>query len=228
MNASAQIAARTSFVFRSAAHLLRIEPQRAATIAELLDGLRTCSDASIFEHTFQTLREHHFITRGFSNDFAHWVLAACNEATLAEQLTAVDVREFTDIAELRKRLVDILEEYVFRRPDAAQRPGFEPFYFCASELFVVPTPYQARNLAEFADCLRQVSVHSIHYHFVDARLRLKLDSNNFSVWLEEALGLHDAAQAIKRIDIYTLTLEGVRQRILQVVQKAMDSSRSEA
>lgn len=219
-----QRAARTAFQFRSAAHLLRIEPLRATTLAELLEGLRSCSDASIFEHTFQTLREHHFITEGFSNDFAQWTLAACNEAPLAERLAAVDIREFTEIAGLRERLVGVMDEYVRMHPQSAGRTAFEPFYFSASELFVVPTPYQAHTLEEFASSLEKVSVASIHYHFVDARLRLKLDSNNFSVWLEEALDLRDLAQQIKRIDIYTLTLEGVRQRILEEVRKVLNGA----
>ena len=59
----------------------------------------------------------------------------------------------------------------------------EPFYLMASDLVVVPTPYVARNLEEFSDGLRKVSIHAIYYHFIDARLRLKLNTNDFSIWL---------------------------------------------
>jgi len=50
-----------------------------------------------------------------------------------------------------------------------------------------------------------VSIHSIHHHFIEARLRLKLASNDFSAWLEKELGLRQAAASLNRIDIYTLT-----------------------
>jgi hypothetical protein len=93
----------------------------------------------------------------------------------------------------------------------------EPFYFMAADLVVVPTPYVGRNLDEFADGLRKVTVHSIYYHFIDARLRLKLNTNDFSIWLDQELNLSAAAERLNRIDIYTSTLEGVRRSILRII-----------
>src|SRR5207302_1682793 len=87
--------ASSPFRFNSASHLLRIGKEKANSLEELLEALRTCPEASIFQHTFQTLEEHHFIREGFSNDFSHWAFAACNEMGLAERLAALDVREFT-------------------------------------------------------------------------------------------------------------------------------------
>src|SRR5215470_11307871 len=210
--------ARSPFYFNSAAHLLQIGREKADCLEELLEAVRSCPDASIFQHTFQTLEEHHFIKEGFSNDFSHWAFAACNEVELAERLAAIDVREFTSIPSLRERLVRIIEEYLQKNPRAASRAAMEPFYLMASDLVVVPTPYVARNLEEFADGLRKVSVHGIYYHFIDARLRLKLNNNDFSVWLERELDLAQAGARLNRIDIYTSTLEGVRRSILKVIE----------
>lgn len=209
--------ARAPFYFNSAAHLLRISRDKAMNLQELLEALRTCSDACIFQHTFQTLEEHHFIREGFSNDFSHWAFSACNEVELAERLAALDVREFTSIAALREQLVRLLEDHLRKSPRAATRAATEPFYLMASEVVVVPTPYVARNLQEFADGLRKVSIHGIYYHFIDARLRLKLNNNDFSVWLEQELDMGQAADRLNRIDIYTSTLEGVRRSILKVI-----------
>src|SRR5216684_2327448 len=66
-------------------------------------------------------------------------------------------------------------------------------------------------------CLRYVSIHSIYYHFIDARLRLKLNNNDFSVWLEQELDMAGAARRLNQIDIYTSTLEDVRQSILRAI-----------
>ena len=213
--------ARSPFYFNSASHLLRIGREKATTLAELLEAIRTCPESSIFQHTFQTLAEHHFISGGFSNDFSHWAFASCNEVELAERLAAIDVREFTSIATLRERLIHIIETYLQKNPRAATRTAMEPFYPMASDLVVVPTPYVARNLEEFADGLRKVSIHAIYYHFIDARLRLKLNSNDFSVWLEKELDLPQAADKVNRIDIYTSTLEDVRRGILKVIESEM-------
>src|SRR5438552_16990887 len=214
-------AAPSPFHFNSSSHLLRIERERADSLGELLDALRSCPDESIFQHMFQTLQEHHYIREGFSNDFAHWAFAACNEIGLAERLAAVDVREYTSIKALRETLIGIVEEYLKKNPRTRERTAFEPFYFCASDTVVVPTPIVARNLAEFAEGLKQVSISGIHYHFIQARLRLKLNSNDFSVWLEQELDLGTLADRINRIDIYTSTLQDVRRQILKIIEKAL-------
>ena len=66
-----------------------------------------------------------------------------------------------------------------------------------------------------------MTVHSIHYHFIEARLRLKLVSNDFSVWLDAEMGQHQLADRIETIDIYACTLEDVRRKILQIVRGAL-------
>jgi Family of unknown function (DUF5752) len=210
------------FYFNSSEHLLRIGRQHAATLPELLEALRTCPDDSIFQHTFRTLQEHHFIRQGFSNDFAHWSLSACNEPVLAEQLASVDVREFTTIEGLRRRIVEIVGDFLEKHPQSASRSVHEAFYFCASDLVVLPTPFVADSIEAFVEALKQVSVHSIHHHFIEARLRLRLMSNDFSQWLQEEAGLPNVADAIERIDIYTDTMEGVRQQIARAVQRSLN------
>jgi len=210
------------FYFNTSENLLRIGRERAATLAELLQALRSCPEDSIFQHTFRTLQEHHFIRQGFSNDFAHWSVSACNEPVLAEQLASVDVREYTAIEGLRNRMVQIVDEFLKENPRAGGHAADEPFYFCASDIIVLPTQFVADSLPAFLDGLKKVSIHSIHHHFIEARLRLHLMSNDFSQWLEEEIGLAHTAESIERIDIYTNTMEGVRQQIARSVEQVLN------
>src|SRR5712671_4040298 len=209
------------FYFNTSAHLLRITRQKANTLSEFLTALRECPEGSIFQHSFRTLQEHHFIREGFSNDFAHWAVSACNEPSLAEGLASVDVREFTSVAQIRERFIQIVESFLQRSPAAANRAARETFYFCSSESVVIPTSFVAHSMQDFAEGLRRVTVHSIHHHFIEARLRLKLMSNDFSQWLYEDMGLTEAARKLNRIDIYTATLEDVRQQIVRIVERAL-------
>src|SRR3954453_20112564 len=209
------------FYFNTSEHLLRIRQQKHNRLDELAQGDDTCPDDPNFEHTFRTLQEHHFIKQGFSNDFASWTLSALDEPMLAEQLASVDVREFTAIEGLRRRMVEMIGDFLHGNPKSASRSGSEPFYFSASELVVLPTNFSADTLRGFLDGINQVSVHSIHHHFIEARLRLRRMSNDFSTWLEEDVGLADAAEAIERIDIYTNTMEGVRLQIARIVSQAI-------
>jgi hypothetical protein len=207
------------FYFNTSAHLLRITKYKANNLAELLDALRECPEDSIFQHAFRTLQEHHFIRAGFSNDFAHWALAQCNEPGLAEALASVDVREFTSVSAVRERFIQILDNYLKGAPNVGTRPADETFYFCASDIVVLPTSFEGRTMQEFTEGIRRVTVHSIHHHFIEARLRIKLMSNDFSQWLHEDVGLTEAARKLNRIDIYTATLEDVRQQIVQIVER---------
>lgn len=210
------------FYFNTSENLMRIGSQKAANVSELWQALQTCPDDSIFQHTFRTLQEHHFIREGFSNDFAHWCLSACNEPVLAEQLASIDVREFTAIDGLRRRMVGILNDFLKHRPQSGSKPAHEAFYFCASSIVVLPTQFAPDTLPGFVAGLKAVSVHSIHHHFIEARLRLHRMSNDFSNWLEQEVGLTQAAEAIERIDIYTQTMEGVRQQIASIVEQSMN------
>lgn len=209
------------FYFNTSEHLLRIGKERATTLPELLQALQTCPGDSIFQHTFRTLQEHHFIREGFSNDFAHWSHFACHEPVLAEKLASVDVREFTMIDGIRGRMVEIVSRFLEEHPKSSRGSVNEPFYFCASESLILPTPFVADSLPAFLDGLKQVSIHSIHHHFIEARLRIHLMSNDFSQWLEEEAGLPLIADSIERIDIYTNTMEGVRQQIARLVEEAL-------
>jgi hypothetical protein len=215
------VQAKAPFEFKSAAHLLFIERERASSIHELLKALQSCPEESIFQHTFRTLEEHHFIKEGFSNDFAHWAYTELGEVGLGERLASLDVREFTSLAALRARLVQVVEEFASEHPKSRERTAPMPFYFCSSKTIVLQTQRHAANLLEFIDGLRQVSLHSIHYHFIEARLRRKLESNDFSIWLLRDLGLERESALLNHIDIYTSTLEGVRRKIIQILQNAV-------
>jgi hypothetical protein len=214
--------AQKPFYFNTSENLLRIGRQKATNLSELLDALQTCPDDSIFQHTFRTLQEHHFIRQGFSNDFAHWCLFALNEPALAEQFASVDVREFTAIEGLRRRIVEILDEFLQTNNRSGNRPAHEPFYFCASDIVVMPTGFRPDTLPGFLDGLNQVTVHSIHHHFIEARLRIHRMSNDFSQWLEAEMRLPEIADAVERIDIYANTTEGVRRQIARIVSQAMN------
>jgi hypothetical protein len=210
------------FYFNSAAYLLEIDREKAANVGELLEALRNCSEDSIFQHTFRTLQQHHFITDGYSNDFAYWAHLARDEEGLAKKLADVDIQSVTSIQDLRAEIVQIVEGYLRREPASRNRPALKPFCFCSSKTVVLPTTYMANSLNEFADALEKVSVHSIHYHFIEARLRLKLKTNDFSQWLDRELGRKQEAVRLDGLDIYTSSLEEIRNQMIAIVRDAVN------
>jgi hypothetical protein len=208
--------AQNPFQFVAVSYLTRIGNQTATTLAELRDGLEKCSDASIFYHTFQSLGRHHFLTEGFSNDFAQWVLSALNRAELAEQMAALDIRSYTELSELRNDLLRITDEFCTAYPQE-----LEPFYFCETIEVTVPKNSQAWTLEEFRNGLEHLGHGAFHYHLLISRLRLQLRSNDFSEWFTKELGLESLANRTNGIDIYTNTLDSARSKLLLFIDKEL-------
>ncbi len=211
--------AETPFEFFTVAYLTRIGNQSAGNLEELLSGLEQCSDASIFHHTFQTLGSHHFLTEGFSNDFAQWALAEANRDALAEQFAALDIRDYTSIAALRADLCRVLRDFIAAFPQFGRQEALDRFYFCESVEETMPFSLTANNLDEFRHGVESISHASFHFHFVTSRLRLQFRSNDFSNWLAGSLGLNSLAENINRIDIYTNTLDSARAKMLRLVDR---------
>jgi len=215
MNATAN----TPFEFFTVAHLTRIGNQSAGTLTEFLHGLQQCSDASIFHHTYQTLGTHHFLTEGFSNDFAQWVLADANRDHLAEQLAALDIRDYISIAALRNDLCRLVGDYCSAYPQFADQTALERFYFCEGVDVTMPFGLTATNLEEFGFGIERLSHAGFYFHFISSRLRLQLKTNDFSLWLAGGLGLDSLAANVNRIDIYTNTLDRVRAKLLRLIDR---------
>jgi hypothetical protein len=211
---------RAGFQFVTASHVIRINNQKATTLNELREGLDQASDASIFFHAFQSLERHHFLTEGFSNELAQWVLTGLNRPQLAERLGGLDVRDYLSLAELRGDLRRIVTEYCEEHPREADISGFEPFHFCECAEVTAPLGFEVHTLTEFREGLERLSHASIYYHFLISRLRLQLKTNDFSNWLESSMDRPDLARRINRIDIYTNTLDSARDQMVRIVRFA--------
>ncbi len=213
--------AEQPFHFVTASYLIRVNNQQASNLLELNAGLDQATDASIFYHTFQSLGRFHFLTEGFSNDFAQWVLASLNRPVLAELLGGVDIRDYLSLAELRADLRRLVSAYAQEHAREAEMTGFEPFFFCETVEVTVPLGSEARTLAQFRRELLHLSHSSFYHHFISSRLRLQLKTNDFSYWLATSLGLEDLARRTNRIDIYANTLDSARDEMVELIDREM-------
>jgi hypothetical protein len=211
------------FQFATASYLTSVENYMADTLAGLNAALAEAGDSAIFYHTFQTLGRHHFLTEGFSNDFAQWVLASLNQPALAERLASIDIRDYVSIQEVRCDIRRILGEFCEDRPNEAGIRAYEPFYFCEAVEVVLPLPWDARTLAGFRAGLERLSHSSFYHHFIASRVRLQLRTNDFSHWFRTALDMERLAARTDRIDVYTNTLDTARQELIELVDAEIGS-----
>lgn len=191
---------------------------RANTVAGLLAGIRSVPDSSIYFHTHRFLQQHHFLSPEPPNDFAFWVANALGDAALGERLWSIDTIRFNDLTGLRQQLMGILDGQIASRVREIECQGGEEFHFMACRTFVLPTGCVAHDLVEFSRLLAKISINSVYFHMFDAKLRLKSSENDFSSWFRE-LGMTTLANEIQRLDPYSYTLDGLRQRIVALVRQ---------
>ncbi|MEW5945044.1 MAG: DUF5752 family protein [bacterium] len=211
------------FEFYTEVHLVELTGESALSLEELFHYLKTLGGSVIYCHTFQTLLMHHFITDGFRNDFAQWVIDAIGDDELGERLASIDLIEYTSIRAYREKMIEIMEEHFEKCPECVSRKAQEArrFFFCNSISFAVRTGRTANSLEEFANHLRRSSRSSVFFHFIESRLRVGVPINDFSVWLSQSFGMNDLAKKINALDPYVRTLDELKDEISALVEKEL-------
>jgi hypothetical protein len=218
------IEAKVPFQFYTRLHLSELTGLKASTLSELLELTKRVSGSSIYHHTHRFLQQHQYLSPEPPNDFAYWVTEVLGEDRLGEKLASIDIIQFTTIRSLREKIIEIIETYLQDYPDAELRfahPGSE-FHFINSVSFIFTTRYIAHNLREMADILKKITIDSVYYHIFEARLRLEKGDNDFSNWIESAIGDQQLADQISRLDPYTFTLEDLRNTVIKIIEKRIN------
>jgi hypothetical protein len=207
------------FHFLTRLNLVELLGLRAQNVGNLLGGLKQVPGSSIYYHTHRFIQQHHYLSPEPPNDLAFWVTNSLGMDALGEKLASIDTVKFQRIQDLRERFISILESFLRennRSGDNCQEG--EEFHFMSCRTFILPTPYQARDLGEFLEILRKIGINSIYYHIFEAKLHLEKGENDFSNWFEE-IGEKELALDLNRLDPYTVTLEGLRNTIMRQVSR---------
>jgi hypothetical protein len=205
------------FRFKTRLNLVEMLGRSARNVSELQNGIREVPGSSIYYHTHRFLQQHHYLYPEPPNDFAFWVTQALRLEAVGEKLASVDTVKYVRVNDLRDRYEAILQEICVHGECSGDCRHGEEFHFMSCRTFILPTPFSASTLEEFRDALKKISINSLYFHMFEARLRLGQDTNDFSRWLS-SLGYVSIARGIARLDPYTITLEGLRQKIVAMVE----------
>ncbi len=215
--------AREPFHFWTRLTLTKLTGRRAVDLAELVEHLRVVPLSVVFQHTHHFLVQHQYLSPEPPNDFAFWVTNVLQEDQLGERLAAIDTVSFDHLRELRDRIVAVIEGYLEPRQALRTAPAGEEFHFMDAVSFVLPTRHRAASLAEFAEALGMVGGASIAYHLFESRLRNGGQENDFSRWLEAELGELELAGAVRGLDPYSYTADGLRHRLVGMITQRQRS-----
>lgn len=209
------------FEFYSRLHLIELTGLKAATLPELLNGLMVVTGASIYHHTFHFMQRHQYLSPEPSNDFAYWVSEVLGDKRLGEELAGIDIMAHHSIRSIREVFVETIEDALKTRPRLRTLMVSEgqEFIFLKSVSFVFPSRCRAGNLTEFSECLKHISLSSIYFHLFESHIRLERPTNDFSDWLANSLNESQLALEIAKLNPYTMTGKGLRDKILELVAK---------
>jgi hypothetical protein len=217
------IRAKEPFKFYTKLHLSELTGLRASTLSQLLGLIKEVPGSCIYHHTHRFLQQHQYLSPEPPNDFAYWVSSVLGENELGERLASVDTVQFSNIRNLREKIIETLEDYLKNNSLAKLRFASEgeEFHFIKSISFVLPTNYAAGDLGEFVEILKKITIDSIYFHIFEARLRLERQTNDFSHWIETSIGDKELADEISRLDPYTSTLEDLRNTLIGIIERSI-------
>lgn len=187
---------------------------KAQNLRELRDQLQTVHPGCLYHHFWGNLLNPHFDDPEFQNDFAVWSARHLHDFKLAEKLAMVDPGSYRNIEDIRKAVIDIVEERLYESEHVPWVRSGEEFHFIRSQIVIFDTGKSYNDPSELIEIIPTMSLGSLFFHFIDSRRRTQDTKNDFSVWLA---GFGDKYKgliaALDNIDPYFTPLTELRQEL---------------
>lgn len=188
--------------------------KRAQTLRELRDRLEDIHSGCIYYHFWGGMLVPRFDDPEFQNDFASWAFHGLNDLRLAERLGIIDPTGFKDMEELRRELIEVIEERLDESEIVPWAKSDRQFYFVRSKILVMDTGTRIDDPQKLKELIPRMPASTIFYHFIDARRRTPDRRDDFSQWLSD---LDERCRAVAKrilaIDPHFTTLTGLRTQI---------------
>jgi hypothetical protein len=207
------------FRFTDCVEIKELLGKRANDVAKLLELIEEVPADCIYYHTTSYFLRHVYIAGAYPNDFATWAVIQVRDRVLGEKLASVTPSGNKSIEDIRTELIDIIDHYLSEIKSVPFVYQGQPFYFMKSRIVEVPTKLKAENLKQFIKVLKVVDASAIYNHVFEASLRDRRGRSDFSIWLNEVLGLGKLADEFEKIDSYMYSLEGLRNKLIDLCTK---------
>lgn len=192
--------------------------EEAQNLRELSDRLGTIHPGCIYYHFWGGMLRPSFDEPEYQNDFAAWAWRSLHDPLLAERLAIIDPTHHKDIEDLRRELVDVIEERLAESEFIPWAKSGQRFKFIRSQVVVFDTGKRIIHPGELEGRIAGMSLGSIFYHFIDARRRTESGRSDFAEWLQTVVGDHygELIKQINSIDPYFTTLTDLRRELATV------------
>jgi hypothetical protein len=190
----------------------------AMNLREFREGVANCDIDSIYHHFCETVLRPSFDDPEFHNDFALWARRALHDNVLAERLEILDPYDYPNFEELRRVVLDILDD---RLSEVAYIPWVDQhrsFHFLCATTVVFDTGKAIESPEKLYESIAGMTTSSLYYHFWEARRRTEERIDDFSMWLTNwnSRGDH-IREAISNIDFYFLSLRELQEKLCRTI-----------
>lgn len=191
----------------------------AQNLREMRDRLVTVHPGCIYHHFWGGMLQPRFDEPEYMNDFAAWAWRGLHDPGLAERLALIDPTHYKDLEDLRRELVEVVEERLDESEMVPWSRSGQFFHFIRSQIVVFDTRLRISNPGELQERIGQMPLGSVFYHFVDARRRVPGGKNDFSAWLMDLdEDWSELARILAEVDPYFTTLEELRRELEEILK----------
>ncbi len=209
------------FEFTGCIEIKELLGEKADNELHLMELIEEVPLDSIYYHTHSYFLRHFYLAGQYPNDFANWAVMQVRDRVLGEKLAVVTPSAGKTLDDIKGELIDIIDSHLSSIRIVPSVVYGEPFHFMKSRIIEVPTNISAVDLPSFVGTMKTVHASAIYNHIFESRLRLRKGKSDFSIWLDEVLGLDGLARKIEMIDCYMYSLEGLREKIIQLCEEEL-------
>ena len=190
----------------------------ALNLRELRERVAICPAECLFHHFCETVIRATFDDPEFRNDFAVWAARELQDRVLAERLGIINPYSFPDLEELRRVVVETLDD---RLAEVPYIPGVtlgSDFRFMRAVTVVFDTGLELDRPEALVEALPHMSLSTIYYHYVEARRRTETRADDFSAWLAGfGAGVEPLIEALHQVDFYYLNLRELKNNLVRAM-----------
>ena len=188
----------------------------ASTLIEFREKLAEADTACLFYHFWSGRLRPQFTHPEYPNDFAAWAHRQLHDLPLAEKLGVIDPIIYRDWEDVRKDILDIIDESLDEKDVILSLKKENQFHFIKSKILIFDTEQRIAKPEDLPAALPSFTLSSIFYHFIDAKRRAKDHIDDFSYWLKSFENHERLTKEIQQIDPYFISLSELRDKLTKI------------